>query len=252
MRKTLLALMLIAALIPLAVTQDGWISPPLTAKENAQVVSAQPDTEQAIRKGAYYPPFCPPRTCLYYAGDFDSNYSGADGLNNVYDDNGLIGQVWVGVKPAQDATVTGATFVESLSYGEVGVNPTPFLVQVGIKPGQAGRTICSTSGNATVSVYENNQGFNLYSYTIKKLSTPCKLRKGKVYFVNLLPIYSDGSNGFVMDVPPKSPQNHHGWKSVLDDSYFSSTYFDRNYVPAQSECGQFYCGAFSIALTGKE
>ena len=50
-------------------------------------------------------------------------------------------------------TVTGATFNEFFTSGFTLTNPTQFAVQVGIKPGQPGKTICSTSGNAKLKVY---------------------------------------------------------------------------------------------------
>jgi hypothetical protein len=250
MRKMLFALALVAMLIPLSAAQDSRIPPPVTTNENSHLVSANRRAWSATRKGSYYPPFCQPNTCLYYAGDYDSNYSDAGGLFNANDEGGsLEGQAWVGVKPDRDVTVTGATFVESLAEGVVGVNPTPFAVQVGIKLGQAGKMICSTSGNATVSEYGYvGAQIPAYSYSIKKLSKSCKLKKGRLYYVNLLPTFDD-DYGYVLNVPPKSHQNHHGWKNDLNDCFFNGVAFGDNYVTCNSQ-GHF--SEFSIALTGKE
>jgi hypothetical protein len=257
MTKTLFTLTLIAALVPLALTQDGRVPPPVTMRENTHVVSNQPGTEPTMRKdSSYEPPFCPPKTCLYYAGDFDSTDSNANGLFNADDISANIranheGQVWVGVRPDQDATVTGATFVEFFAGSGVGTNPTPFAVQVGIQLGQAGKTICSTSGNATETVYGENDPVT-YAYTIKKLSRPCKLKKGKTYYINLLPTFED-NYGYVVNVEDAKPKNHHGWKNDLNHCYFNGASFGDNYVTCNSQgIGSNGFSELSIALTGKE
>jgi hypothetical protein len=256
MRNLLLALTSIATLVPLATAQDSSAQPPVTMRENSQVVSNQPGAEPVMRKNSSYePPFCPPKTCLYYAGDFDSADSNANGLYNENDESaGVVGQAWVGVRPDRDATVTGATFVGYVfNNGQVGVNPTPFEVRVGIKPGQAGTTICSTRGNATVSIYQYNEDYSIYSYTIKKLSKSCKLKKGNVYYVNLLPTYSSGDYAYVVNVEDAKPKNHHGWKNDLNHCYFNSAYYGANYVTCNSlGIGSHGYSELSIALTGKE
>jgi hypothetical protein len=251
--RTLFTLTLIAIFVSLAAGQDSRTMPPVTMRQNTQAVSNQPGTEPTIRKSSYQPPFCPPKTCLYYAGDFDSTDSNANVLFNA-DDTGanLEGQVWVGVKPDRDVTVTGATFVQAMLSEGVGTNPTPFAVQVGIRLGQAGKTICSTSGTATESVYGENEVFNMYAYTIKKLSKSCKLKKGKLYYVNLLPTFSDGY-GYVLNVEDAKPANHHGWKNDLNHCYFNAPDFGDNYVTCNSQgIGTHGFSELEIALTGKE
>ncbi len=248
MKRTAFVLSLISIGITSAAAQEGRTRPPATLKPNAQIESIRPGGEAATAASSYYPPFCPPTTCLYYAGDFESTYSQANGLYNA-NDGGIPAeaQVWVGVKPDRDATVTGVTFVQDFAEGGVGTNPTPFAVRVGIKPGQAGKTICSTSGTATVSVYGD---FPEESYTIKKLSKPCKLRKATVYYVNLLPTFKD-NYGYLMNVQPNSPPNHHGWKNELNHCYWNSPSFGVNYVACNGYDGLTF-NEFSIALTGKE
>ncbi len=250
MKNTLFTFMLVAVLGSLAAAQDSRVLPPGTMRADTQGVSTQTGTEPVVRKNSYYSLFCPPKTCLYYAGDWDSTWSGDSSLFNAnYNSGQLEGQVWVGVKPDRNATVTGATFVQILTSGIRGVNPTPFAVQVGIKPGQAGKTICNTSGNATYKVLGYYDEIPLYGVIIKKLSESCKLKKGRVYYVNLLPTSPNGFGG-VVNLPSK-PLNHQGWKNDLDDCYFNGTGFqdNYNYVTCNS-LGIF--SEFSIALTGKE
>jgi hypothetical protein len=254
MTKTLFTLTLIATLAPCAATQDSRTPPPPTMRDKTSIVAAQTGKEPVMRKHSVYePPFCPPRTCLYYAGDFSSTDSDSNGLFNINDEGASIeGQVWVGVKPDQDVSVTGATFVQVFVAGGVGTNPTPFVVQLGTKLGQAGKTICSTSGTATESVYIGNESFNMYAYTIKKLSKSCELKKGKTYYVNLLPTFED-NYGYLLNVEDTKPQNHHGWKNDLNHCYFNSEYYGSDYVTCNSlGIGIRGFTAMEIALTGKE
>ncbi len=250
MKKILFALTSIAALASFAPAQDDRTLPPVAMWGSPHAGSSQSGIQPVGKAKSVYPPFCRRKVCLYYAGDFDSSWTGANGLFNANDpDAGLEGQVWVGVKPDHDATVTGVTFVEWLTSGFTDTEPTPFAVQVGIKPGQAGKTVCGESGNATIRVYGESDGGPLgYSYRIKKLSQPCHLRKNHVYYVNLLPSSDDGY-GYLQNLPPEGAPNHHGWKTDLNDCYFNGPVFGSDYVTCNSQ-GTF--PAFSIALTGKE
>ena len=253
--KSLFALTLIAALVSCAAAQDIRISPPLNARDNPQAVTDQTDGEQAPRRTPSNPPFCPPTTCLYYAGDFDSTDSGANGLFNANDaSQGLDGAVWVGVKPPKAATVTGATFNEFFSAGFIGTNPTPFQTQIGMTAGNPGTIVCNTTGNATLKQYgESDFGFVQYSYTIRKLAKACRIAKpSKKYpstYVNLLPTSNNGY-GYLTNVEDAKPKNHRGWNNDLDDCYyFCGPTCAINWQACTTQ-GTF--DEFSIALTGKE
>jgi hypothetical protein len=251
--KTVCTIFVMAALSTYAAAQDARVSPLPTAKDNVHLLFTRPSGETAAGRDSFhtpYPPFCVPGNCLYYAGDFDSTDSDANGLFNSNDTGAdLEGQVWVGVKPNRDVIVTGATFNQFFTSGYALTNPVPFVVQVGIKPRQPGKTICSTSGNGTLTVYgEGDGGPEQYSVTVAKFSKSCRLERDKVYYVNLLPTSSNGY-GFVTNVEDKKPKNHYGWKNDLDDCYFNGAAFGADYVTCNSQ------GAFdelSIALTGKK
>jgi hypothetical protein len=254
MSKTLFALTSIGMLLSFAAAQDNRVTPPLTARGNAQAVSTQSSTEPITPSASGSLPFCPPKTCLYYAGDFDSTDSNANGLYNADDSGGgLIGEAWVGVKPPKAVIVTGATFNELFSSGFVGTNPTPFQTQVGITQGNAGKLVCNTTGNATLKQYgESDFGYVQYSYTVKKLAQACKIAKpSEKYpstYVNLLPVSRNGY-GYVANVEDAKPKNHRGWKNDLDDCYFYGQLSGVNWVTCNSQ-GSF--DELSIALTGKQ
>jgi hypothetical protein len=223
MNKTLATIALIATLALFAAAQDSGVLPP---------------------SGKL--PFCPPKTCLYYAGDFDYTAHNANGVFNANDTEfGIEGQVWVGVKPPQEVTVTGSTFNQLLTSGFIGTNPTPFQTQIGITSGNAGEIVCDTSGTATIKQYgESDYGLIQYSYTIKKLKQPCKMQPGSegATYVNLLPTSGNGY-GYLVSAGKK---NHRGWKNDYGDCYSNSSAFGDNYTPLGSGC------EFSIALTGTD
>ena len=250
MKKMIFVGAFVALLFSVAVAQD--IQAPVTA--NLNVVRGS-QAEAIHTPGA--PPFCKGTSCLYYAGDFDSSASGANGLFNAnYTGASEEGQVWVGVRPKGAHTVTGSTFNEFLSAGFTGTQPTPFQTQVGIKAGIAGRTVCNTSGTATIAVYgEGDFGFTQYSYTVKKLAKACAMRagiKGPTY-VNMVPTSANGY-GYLVDVQDANPVNHYGWKNNVDNSYFNGPVFGATYEAtwgSSGACGGTGCDEFSIALTGK-
>ena len=249
MIKILFVVVLTATLGRFAAAQDGRTFRPLTARENPQS-----GTELVTRKSSGHLPFCPPKTCLYYAGDFNSADSNANGLFNAYDTGlGLEAQAWVGVKPPNAATVTGATFNELFTSGFIGTNPTPFLTQIGITVNGAGKTVCNTSGTATMKEYgEGDFGFVQLSYTVKRLKQACRIRAGKkgATYVNLLPTSSNGY-GYVVNVEDTKPKNHRGWKNDLNDCYFDGEQFP--YITCNSQgIGTNGFSELSIALTGKE
>jgi hypothetical protein len=254
MTKMLFVPTLLVSLACVAIAQDNRVSPPLTVRERVQAMSAGP-AQPRTAKANSAPPFCPPQTCLYYAGDFDSTDSNANGLLNADYDNGeYVGQVWVGVKPPKAVTVTGATFNQLLTPGFMGTNPTPFQTQVGIVQGAGGTLVCNTYGTATATYYGGNfDGLPEVSYSIKKLAKSCKIqaRKNGATYVNLLPIFSTGY-GYLTDVEDAKPANHYGWKNDLDDSYFNGSEYP--YQPtwgSSGACGGG-CDEFSIALTGRK
>jgi len=262
MSRILFALTLIATLASLAAAQDSRVRPPLTARENPQTDSAQPSTEPAMNHAASGSlPFCPPKTCLYYAGDFDSANSNANGLLNGNDTyGGLVEWVWVGVKPPRAVTVTGVTFNQFFTSDFVGTNPTPFQTMINIVQGKGGTLVCNTSGNATLKQYgESDFGYVQYSYTVKKLAKACTIakpsKKAPSTYVNLLPTSASQNDGYgyLVNVEDANPKNHRGWKNDLDDCYFNSGGFGVEWVTCNSQgIGSNGFSEFSIALTGRQ
>ena len=255
MKKLILVAAFIVALLSLAVAQDTKSMPPVTAIQvvHGGAVHSNPTTIQPP-----WPKFCAnKRTCLYYAGDFDSTASDANGLFNSNDTGGgLEGQTWVGVKPTKAATVTGVTFNEFFVEAGVGTNPTPFQTQINITEGKAGKTVCNTGGTATEAVYgEGDFGLTQYSYTVRKLKKACKIPKASknaTTYVNLVPTF-DNNYGYTVNVQDPKPKKHIGWKNDLNDCFFNGAAFGDTYVTCNSQgIGSTGFTELSIALTGTE
>ena len=230
MRKTFFALGSVLLLLSLSAAQDSVAAPKTRL------------------------PFCPPKTCLYYSGDFDSNNQLANGLLNVNSFFAGVAEVWVAVKPTQNVTVTGVTFNELFSSIDGDINPTPFQINVGMSAGNGGKKFCTSQGIATIKGYgEGGFGLIQFSVTVKKLMPSCKLKKGRIYFLNLLPTFNNSNSAFLMDVEYPPAPNHRGWPNVVDDSYFYAASGDINYSPtwgSSGGCGGIGCDLFSFALTG--
>ncbi len=199
-------------------------------------------------------PFCPPKSCLYYSGDFDASNPAANGLANVNSLQVGVAQAWVAVKPTRNVTVTGVTFNEAFTTNLAGTNPTPFQINTGMSYGNGGQKFCTSQGTVTVRPYGSPAlGLVQYSFTVKRLTPACKLKKGTVYYLNLLPTYNDYNYGYLLDVEDQPAPNHRGWPNVWDDSYFLGLGGDINYWPTWGNngvCGGLGCDLFSFALTG--
>jgi hypothetical protein len=200
--------------------------------------------------------FCPPKTCLYYSGDFDTKSPNLNGLFDFFNPPVGIGEVWVGVRPRKNATVTGTAGNYFTTAGGFGINPTPFVVQTGITAGHAGKTVCETSGNAAVEQYGICTGFgNCWNYYISKLKKSCKLKKGKMYFILMQPQYDETLIvGYLWDDDGQQA-NKRGWPEIKDKSYFNSLSFGADYQPtwgSNGACVGIGCDGFSISLTGTE
>jgi hypothetical protein len=259
MRNTILIATVMMFLTTLAVAQRAL---PPTTIVGAGFAHGTQDSTSKVDEGApaANPFFCPPKTCLYYAGYTDSISPNFNGLFDF--DNPGIGisdaKVWVGVKPRKNTTVTGTSGNYFTNTFTVGINPTPFAVQTGITSGRSGETVCQTGGNAVINSYQSpcgTLGIDCENYRISKLRKSCKLKKGKVYFITMQPQYNDGSTiGYLAD-DDGNHANKQGWPEIKDKSYFNSSSFGVDYQPtwgSQGACGGIGCSGFSISLTGTQ
>ena len=85
MRIAFFVLPLVLTLGSLAAGQDAAVAPSITLRGGTHIASTEPDTVVTTGPSSYYPPFCPPKTCLYYAGDFESSASCDAGVVSTFD-----------------------------------------------------------------------------------------------------------------------------------------------------------------------
>ena len=143
MKRTIGFVALLTAATVGALAQDAKPLPAKTVREavaaggisvNSTDGAAQ---SQAPRTNLF---FCPQGECLYYSGDWDCNSSDANALFDF--DNPGIGisdaEVWVGIRPRKNATITGTSGNYAAYATGIGTNPTPVAVRSGITPGQGG------------------------------------------------------------------------------------------------------------------
>jgi hypothetical protein len=257
MRRTLFALAPIMLVVSSAAGQDGLSSPSLTARQSTQLLSTWANPEPAVSKGSGNLPFCPPKTCLYYAGDNDTTTPNANGLFDF--ENPGIGisnaEVWVGVKPKKNAVVTGTSGNYYTNTTVIGINPILVAFRKDITWGHGGTRICTgtTGGNASVRAYGTPDfGLNSENYWVKKFNKPCRLPAKKKAYVLEVPQYNDSSTVGYLEDDDGAHANKHGWKEDTYDDYFNSTSFGEVYNMAHTACGDIGCSGFSIALNGVE
>jgi len=247
--KRIAIVVALIAVATLVAAQDEGSAPPASMGGRVSTLAAVTSEDRTVPNSI---PFCPTKSCLYYAGDFDSSYSGANAVcdfNNGVSDCAL----WVAVKPSKAARVTGVNFNVFNSTSSVGVNPTPVTFLKNVIAGVGGSPICTktTGGNAIMKLYQSGIS-PIYSYYVRKLNVACSLPKGKLAWVNLQPTYSDGETwGYVPDIPITGVKNHIGWRTVYDDSYVN--YDGLKWVETHNGvCGGLGCDAFSVALNGTQ
>jgi hypothetical protein len=263
MKPILFLVGLLAAAVLTTSAQETKPLPPRTIRGAAAVPGTQSASLEASgdRRPQARPAnlfFCPRGKCLYYSGDCDSTSPNNNGLFD-FDNPGINadGEVWVGVKPTKNATVSGTSGNYYTNTTAIGINPTPFAIRTGISTGNGGTLVCSTHGNAVAKGY-SGQCFvegNYLNYYISKLAKACHMKARKTYYIELTPQYNDSSTiGYLMD-DDGNHANKQGWPEIADHSYFNSTSFGVDYQPTWGSggaCGGIGCSGFSISLTGKQ
>jgi len=262
-KKMLFATALIAALIPMAVSQDTKSVP---ASLGEMIQSRGTSTVMSSQwKPAYHPTapsYCKP--CLFYTGDFDPNNANANGLANEADLIVPDAHIYTAIPfyHPNGASVTGL-FVNSLDT--VGVEDPakdPWDIRVKVKSGDGGSSFAHGSAKST-DTPTGRSGFGLNEYThLVKFSAVTVSAKGK-YWINVTPQCTNANDGncdsaryFASDEEDDpSPLNHVGsCKNILDDSFWNSTSFGVDYTPtwgSSGGCGGIGCDTFSAGVIGR-
>jgi hypothetical protein len=217
--------------------------------------------------------------CQWYSGDFDSTNADANGLfNGDNTSGGGQAQVWVPFIATPNPTVTDLHVkLSAVTFNELtntvnGTTPPPDFVgmtytirrDVGVGlPGivvKTGKCTINKKNKPFVLVPTGNSGFGLYewSYTCYLSAT---IREGVIYWVNLMPIFSQGSIAYLSDVEDldtaNSTLNQYGWSDDLYNSFITSSFFGYTLpTPTWTSnsisgvCGGIGCDEFSVAVAG--
>jgi hypothetical protein len=258
MKKVFFAVALISTMIPLVVAQDGRLAEASLDHAMNMRVPAQVEALGHPPHTTLTPPkFCKP--CLFYAGDFDSNASDANGLANEVDiivSTGATTYTPFIVPKGKTWTVTGL-FTNNFMTGEV-VDPrmAPYEVRKGIPKsgGGGGQLVCHGRKPATLVTLAACQDFGFGCYaTIVNTIKGCRLRSGK-YWVSVVPYCTNPHDpacqnsyqAFVTN-DDGAMKNRFGPLEPANDSFFNSIYFGAVWQPSSQ---QQTSSRFSVGVEG--
>jgi len=254
MKKMLFAAALVAALIPFAAAQEHHLPQASLDREVDVQVPAVPAVlgnphHSAVDAAA--PSYCKP--CLFYAGDFDSNASDANGLANELDvliSSGA--QVWVPFKPTAAWKVTSIFSDNFASVSTLDPKTSPYGIRSGVKSGSGGKVVCSGKAKATnTDTHLSDFGYEVYAtkVAVKK----CSLKAKTTYWENVYPECTssgscDGGDYRAFNANDDGAQAHKfGPKEPANLSFFNSVYFGSTWEPSSDQQASIY---FSAGIAG--
>src|SRR5208283_5008537 len=154
MNRILFATVLIAALIPIVAAQDSRLPQASLDREiNIPRAAGKAASDQPALNPTP-PTFCKP--CLFYAGDFDSTASDANGLANEVDvivSTGAATYTPFIVPKGKTWTVTGLftdNFMLSGAYVDPKISPYEIRKSIPKAGGSGGKLVCHGTGATTL------------------------------------------------------------------------------------------------------
>jgi len=242
MKKMLFAAALVAALIPFAAAQDSHRLPQASLDREVDVqVHARPGVYGNPRHetpGA--PGYCKP--CLFYAGDFDSNASDANGLANEFDiiiSSGAAVYAPFKVPKGKTWTVTGLFTDNFESSATLDPATSPYEVRKGIPAagGSGGKLVCHGKAKSTnTDTHLNDFGFEVYATKVKVKG--CTLKGGVKYWESVIPYCTNPNDsactnnyrGF--EANDDGAMAHHVGNEPANNSFFNSVFFGATWAPS--------------------
>ncbi len=257
MNRILFATVLIAALIPIAVAQDSRLPQASLDREiNIPRAAGKAASDQPALNPTP-PTFCKP--CLFYAGDFDSTASDANGLANEVDvivSTGAATYTPFIVPKGKTWTVTGLFTVNFMSLNHLEPNTVPYEVRKDIPKsgGNGGHLVCH--GKRTATVIESGNCDNGFGYecwaVIANNVNGCRLGSGK-YWLSVVPYcttmgYCSDFRAFVAN--DDGAMNHrYGPLEPANDSFFNSVFYGAVWEPSSEQQSSH---RFSVGVEGTE
>jgi len=261
MKKMLFAAALIAALIPFATAEEHHLPQASLDREVDVRVPAQAAVLGNPRHTALDPAppsYCKP--CLFYAGDFDSTASDANGLANELDvliSSGAA--VWVPVVPPKGKkwSVTDMFSDNFASVSTLDPATSPYGIRSGVTSGSGGKLLgkpCNGTAKSTnTDTGLNDFGYEVYATKVK--FKDCALKGGKTYWFNVIPECTvtgscDSGDYRAFTANDDGAMNHKfGPAEPANDSFFNSVYFGANWQPSSDQQSS---SRFSDGVEGTE
>jgi len=239
MKKMIFAAALMAALIPLAVAQDNRFPQASLNREFDPQGSDRTAACNLPHRTPTPPSYCKP--CLFYAGDFDSNASDANGLPNEVDiliSTGAAVYTPFIVPKGKTWTITGL-FTNNFLFSEVTVDPKiiPYEIRKGIPKagGNGGKLVCH--GTRAATLVNAGTCFPTYATIVKNIKG-CRLPAGK-YWMSVIPYCTNPHDNTCENsyraflANDDGAMNHRfGPLEPANNSFFNSKYFGANWDPS--------------------
>jgi hypothetical protein len=250
-KHSLLASALVAVLFSYAAAQD--LSAPRAS------LDPEPETASSLASVAHIPApptYCKP--CLFYAGDFDSNASDANGLPNEKDiivSTGAAVYTPFIVSKGKTWTVTGLITIQVMSTTDVDPKTMHYEVRKDIprSGGNGGHLVCHGRQPGTINYTSICQGFGAECYAIKINNIKaCRLSSGK-YWMSVVPYCTNLSvcggdwRAFLLN-DDGAMAHRYGPLEPADNSFFNSKYFGANWDPSSKWQSS---SRFSVGVEGK-
>jgi 3D (Asp-Asp-Asp) domain-containing protein len=258
MKKMPLAAAFMAALISIAVAQDSRLPEASLDREVRVPVSGGAAVSRDTPHQSLTPPsYCKP--CLFYAGDFDSDASDANGLANEFDvvvSTGATTYTPFIVPKGKTWTVTGLFTNNFMSSMTLDPKVIPYEVRKGIPKsgGNGGKLVCHgrKSGTLVFPFQCDDFGFSCYAAIVKTIKG-CRLPAGK-YWMSVVPYCTNTRDGacenswraFVAN-DDGAMVHRYGPLEPANDSFFNSVYFGANWEPSSEQQSS---SRFSVGVEG--
>jgi len=256
-KKISFAAALIAALITVAAAQDSRMP---QASLDREVDVRVPATAAVLGNPPHQTPgppsYCKP--CLFYAGDFDSNASDANGLANEFDvtiSSGAATYAPFKVPSGKTWKVTGLLTDDFLSAQTLDPATSPYEVRKGIPAagGTGGKLVCHGTKKSTATATGlSDFGFNVYAVSVKGVKN-CSLKSGK-YWTTVIPYCTNpndstctnGYRGFVTN-DDGAMAHRFGGTEPANNSFFNSVFFGATWQPSSTQQSS---SRFTIGVEG--
>ena len=252
MKKIICAAALIAALIPFAAAEEHHLPQASLDREVDVRVPALPAVLGNPRHVTPGPPsYCKP--CLFYAGDFDSTASDANGLANEVDVIVSSGAaVWAPftVPKGKTWTVTDMFTDNFASLQDLIPSTIPYGIREGITSGNGGKVVCGgKKKGVNIPTGMDDFGYQVYATRVSGIKN-CVLKSG-MYWESVIPYCTNTttcSDYRAFEANDDGAMKHKfGPEEPANDSFFNSVFFGAVWEPSSEQQSS---SRFSDGLSG--